>query len=367
MVQVKTENPLKQVLKFGQSLWYDGLIAPKDFECLIREDGIRGATTNPTIFEKALSSHEYDAHIRKALALGGTAEGIYRDLAVRAVQEVADVFLPVYRQTGGGDGYVSIEVSPLLAYQTEATLCEARQLHRLVGRQNIMIKVPATREGVPAVRRLIAEGINVNVTLIFSVERYREVMDAYLGGLQERAKAGGQVRNVASVASFFVSRVDTAVDGLLQKKIENGTGPSLKKWLGKAAIANSKLAYKEFESVFSKERFKVLEAKGARRQRPLWASTGTKNPEYGDVFYVEALIGPESVDTMPAATMDAYRDHGHPASRIREGADEAVKVFKMLAQEGVLMADVTRQLEEAGVKSFSDSYQKILKDVEAKR
>ena len=365
MTRVKTENPLKQVLRFGQSLWYDGLVSPQDFEKLVSEDGIRGATTNPTIFEKALSSHEYDVQIRKALASGRRPEEVYQDLAVRAVQGVADVFDPVYQKTDGLDGYVSIEVSPLLARDTEGTLREARELHALVSRKNIMIKVPATREGVPAIHRLIAEGINVNVTLIFSAERYREVMEAYLGGLEERAEAGKSVHNVASVASFFVSRVDTAVDGLIQKKSD--AIPHLKTLFGKAAIANSKIAYKEFESFFSGTRFKALESKGARKQRPLWASTGTKNPDYSDVFYVEALIGPESVDTMPPATMDAYRDHGQPALKIRDGVQEAARVLQELEKAGVSLKGVTQELEEAGVRSFSDSYEKILKGIEAKR
>lgn len=357
MTQVKTENPLKQALRFGQSFWYDGLLPPSEFEKLILEDGVRGATTNPTIFEKALSSHEYDAEIKKALTSGHSAEEVYRQLAVAAVRGVADVFLPVYKETAGVDGYVSIEVSPLLAHETEATIREARELRRLVGRSNVMIKVPATKEGVPAIRALIHEGINVNVTLIFSVERYREVMDAYLSGLEDRSKAGQTVNGLASVASFFVSRVDTAIDGRTQD-------PAIQ---GQSAIANSKLAYKEFEKVFAGERFKALEKKGAQKQRPLWASTGTKNPAYSDVYYVEALIGPETVDTMPPATMDAYRDHGRPAARVRDGMAEAERVMGRLKDAGIDLLKVTEELEVAGVKSFADSYQKILKGIEAKR
>lgn len=366
MPQVKTDNPLKQVLRFGQSLWIDGLVSTSDLEKLIREDGIRGATTNPTIFEKALSMGETNARIKRELSMGASVKAIYEAQAVETVQNVADVFMPVYHETGGVDGYVSIEVSPLLATDTEGTLREARELHRLVSRKNIMIKVPATRQGVPAIRQLIAEGINVNITLIFSVARYLEVMDATLGGLEERTGVGRSIAGVASVASFFVSRVDTAVDGLLQKRISGGDA-SLKPLLGKAAIANSKLAYREFERVFSSDRFRALEKKGAKKQRPLWASTGTKNPEYGDVFYVEALIGPETVDTMPPATMDAYRDHGRPASRVGVGAEESAQVLKELEKAGVSLEAVTRDLEDAGVRSFSDSYEKILKGIEAKR
>ncbi len=361
MTQVKTQNLLKQVLAFGQSLWYDGLLSVKEFETLIREDGIRGATTNPTIFEKAIASGEYDALIQKSLSEGKHPEDIYKTQAVRTVRDVADVFLPVYKETRGGDGFVSIEVSPLLARDTEGTLREARELHGLVSRENVMIKVPATREGIPAIRALISEGIHVNVTLIFSLERYREVMSAYLEGLEDRAKKGLPVGQIASVASFFVSRVDTAVDALLDQK----SGPQGLR--GKVAIANSKLAYQAFGSVFSSERFKALEKKEARKQRPLWASTGTKNPAYSDVFYVETLIGPETVNTMPPATMDAYRDHGCPASRIREGVADAEKILKNLEALGIRLAEVTEALEEAGVKSFSDSYEKILKRIQEKR
>ncbi len=373
---IKTENPLKQVLKFGQSLWYDGLISPKDFKNLIREDGIRGATTNPTIFEKALSTGEYDSRIRLGLAGGIPVEEIYKSLAVGAVQEVADVFQPVFKETEGHDGYVSIEVSPLLAYDTDATIREARELWGLVKRENVMIKVPATRQGVPAIRALIADGINVNVTLIFSIERYREVMNAYLEGLEdafppEAEKTGSFLSRTASVASFFVSRVDTSVDALLEEKIALNSDAkkkaALKKLMGRAAVANSKLAYREFEAVFGSARFKALEKKGAKKQRPLWASTGTKNPAYSDVVYVEALIGPETVDTMPPATLDAFRDHGRPASRVGSEIGESQKFLKDLEDEGIRLTEVTALLEEAGVRSFSDSYQKILKGIESKK
>lgn len=367
MTQVKTQNPLKQVLTFGQSLWYDGLISVKEFETMIREDGIRGATTNPTIFEKELAGGEYDALIQKSLSEGKHPEDIYKSQAVRTVREVADAFFPVFKETRGGDGYVSIEVSPLLARDTQGTLREARELHGLVSRENVMIKVPATREGIPAIRALISEGINVNVTLIFSLERYREVMNAYLDGLEDRAKKGLPVARIASVASFFVSRVDTAIDALLEQKIGRETSEAkktaLKDLLGKAAIANSKIAYREFESIFGSARFRELEKNGAGKQRPLWASTGTKNPAYSDVVYVEALIGPETVDTMPPATLDAFRDHGRAGSRVKEGMADADKTLQSLEKEGISLAQVTQGLEEAGVKSFSDSFDKILKRI----
>ena len=370
-MQVNTQNLLRQVLVFGQSLWYDGLLSVKEFETMIREDGIRGATTNPTIFEKALAGGEYDALIQKSLSEGKHPEDIYKTQAVRTVRDVADVFLPVFKETRGGDGFVSIEVSPLLARDTEGTLREARELHGLVSRENVMIKVPATREGIPAIQKLISEGIHVNVTLIFSLERYREVMNAYLEGLEDRAKKGLPVGQIASVASFFVSRVDTAVDTLLEQKIAGETSETkketLKNLLGKAAIANSKLAYREFESVFSSPRFKELEKKGAGKQRPLWASTGTKNPAYSDVVYVEALIGPETVDTMPPATLDAFKDHGHAASRVKEGVSGADKILQALEKEGISLTKITQALEEAGVHSFSESYEKILKRIREKR
>ena len=311
-----------------------------------------------------LAGGEYDALIHKALAEGALPEDIYKAQAVRTVREVADTFLPVFRQTQGADGFVSIEVSPLLARDTEGTLKEARELHKLVSRENIMIKVPATREGIPAIRALISEGIHVNVTLIFSLERYREVMGAYLVGLEDRAARSLPIDKVASVASFFVSRLDTAVDPLLEQKIS--TDPGLKSLLGKAAIANSKLDYREFETIFVSARFKALEKKGAKKQRPLWASTGTKNPAYSDVVYVEALIGPETVDTMPPATLDAFRDHGRAASNLQEGVSDADGVLRSLEKIGISLAQVTQGLEEAGVKSFSDSYEKILKRIQEK-
>ncbi len=358
--QAMTENPIKRALGQGQSIWYDGLVPPKAFEAMIREDGIRGATTNPTIFEKALLAHEYDAEIR-ALARTQDAPAIYRTLTVRAVREVADVFLPVYEASRGEDGFVSIEVSPLLARDTAATLAEARELWTAVDRPNAMIKVPATREGLPAIRALIAGGINVNVTLIFSIARYREVMEAYLLGLEDRRASGGPLERTASVASFFVSRVDTAVDKLLEGRPESG------RLTGTIGIANSKAAYAAFGEVFGSARFRGLEAAGAKVQRPLWASTGTKNPAYSDVLYVEALMGPRTVDTVPPATLDAFRDHGVPGSRLGEGAAQAFRALEELTAAGIDLTSVTADLEAAGVKSFSDSYEKILREIGAKR
>ncbi len=370
MQLMKTENTLRQTLKLGQSLWYDGLIAIPEFNRMIQEDGLRGATTNPAIFEKALAGHVYDAPIRE-LAKTQSDDEIYKTLAVRAVQEVCDAFLGVYQEARGLDGYVSIEVSPLLAYDTDATLSEARELWRLVNRKNAMIKIPATSQGIPAIQAAIADGMNVNVTLIFSVERYREVMDAYIRGLEKRAGLDFSINNIASVASFFVSRVDTAVDKLLDAKIAASSSAaekeSLQSLLGKAAIANSKAAYEEFRRVFGGPRFQKIQSKGAACQRPLWASTGTKNPAYSDVLYVETLIGPDTVNTMPPATLEAFSHHGTAAATLETGTEEARAVLERLKAAGIDMAKITQDLEKAGVELFADAYRKIIQGIGAKR
>jgi transaldolase/glucose-6-phosphate isomerase len=370
MTKIKemTGNPLKRALAFGQSFWYDGLIGKDDFEKMIREDGIRGATTNPAIFEKSIATGEYDAAIRK-MASKSEAE-IYKAIAVEKVKSVCDFFMPLYVETRGTDGFVSIEVSPLLAYDTAGTIEEARELYRLVDRKNVMIKIPATREGLPAIKIVIADGIHVNVTLIFSVERYRDVMRAFIQGLEERLAQGKPVDGIASVASFFVSRVDSAIDKTLQDRITQtetaGEKSRLSDLLGKAAIANSKLAYAAYTEVFGGSAFKGLRQKGAQAQRPLWASTGTKNPLYSDVLYVEELIGENTVNTMPPPTMDAYRDHGNPASRLEFGMDEARKVLADVKAQGVELSQVTESLEKAGVESFADSFKKIIQMIGAK-
>ena len=367
---MKKENSLRGALKLGQSLWYDGLISIPEFRRMIEEDGLRGATTNPAIFEKALAGHEYDSRIRE-LAKTQNEEEIFKSLAISAVQAVADVFLSVYQETHGLDGYVSIEVSPLLAYDTDGTLREARELWRLVNRPNVMIKIPATREGLPAIAAALSEGINVNITLIFSVERYREVMDAYIHGLEKRAGFDFSISEIASVASFFVSRVDSAVDKILENKIAAASTAAekevLKKLLGKAAIANSKAAYEEFRKIFSGARFQKLQSKGAILQRPLWASTGTKNPAFSDVLYVEALIGPDSVNTMPPATMAAFRDHGVAETAIEKDLAGARQSLKALSEAGVNLAAVTEELEKAGVELFCDAYRKIIHGIGAKK
>ncbi|HTL69769.1 MAG TPA: transaldolase [Candidatus Eisenbacteria bacterium] len=370
--QSMTENPVKQALRHGQSIWYDGLIGRDEFERMIREDGLRGATTNPSIFEKALASVGTDPDVA-ALVASKPADEVYKTLAVKAVQEVCDLFRPLYAESAGQDGFVSIEVSPLLAYDTLGTIREGKELWQRVDRKNVMIKVPATRQGLPAIEALIGEGINVNVTLIFSVKRYQEVMNAYVTGIEKRIERGRPVADTASVASFFVSRIDSAVDKLIQdrldaaKSVPMGTSraESLRNLTGKVAIANAKLAYKEFDNFFQAFRFRRLKEKGAQIQRPLWASTGTKNPAYSDVLYVEELMGQNTVNTMPPATLDAFRHHGVAGSRLMKGMEEASNVFKELQTVGIDFAEVTDKLEEAGVKLFADSYNKIIQSIGA--
>lgn len=368
--EIRMDNPLRQALKEGQSFWYDGLISNAEFERMIREDGLRGATTNPAIFEKALSGSEYDAEIKR-FPKQANDEEIYKTLAVKAVQEVADAFLPVYQETSAKDGYVSIEVSPLLAANTDGTIREARELWRLVSRPNVMIKIPATLEGIPAIETILSEGIPVNVTLIFSVERYREVIYAFLRAFEKRAEAGLPLSGIASVASFFVSRVDTAVDKILDSKIASAESPAekdkLKNLLGKAAIANSKAAYEEFKAIFSSARFAKLESRGAQVQRPLWASTGTKNPAYRDVLYVETLIGPDTVNTMPPPTMAAFRDHGIVAPTLEKEVPQALQALKELKSIGIDLDRIVLDLEKAGVELFCDAYRKIIQGIGEKR
>ncbi len=356
---MSTDNRLKQIHSFGQSIWYDGLVSVEQFKKLIETDGIRGATTNPAIFEKAIASGQSDAVIRSSEA-SLSEEEIFKAIAIKTVQEICDLFLPLYEQTGGEDGFVSIEVSPFLANSFHRTVEEGRELWQKVARKNAMIKVPATRAGVKAVEELITDGINVNVTLIFSIERYRQVMSAYLAGLENRAIEKKSISGISSVASFFVSRLDSAVDPILEKSGQ-------KNLAGKVAVANSKAAYAEFKAVFETARYRKLEMFGAKIQRPLWASTGTKNPSYSDVLYVESLIGPQSVNTMPPATLDAFRDHGNPASRIEEGVEESLEILVELPKHGIDLLKVTEELEKAGVEAFADAHRKIIEAVQRKR
>ena len=356
-------NPLLRLAELGQSVWYDyitrDLLTSGELERLIREDGLRGMTSNPTIFEKAIAgSHLYDDDIRRLSERGRNAGEIFEALAVADVQAACDAFLPLYRQTGARDGFVSLEVSPRLAHDSEDTLHEAARLWQAVGRPNAMIKIPGTRAGLPAITGSIAAGINVNVTLLFSVERYGEVIEAFLRGLEQRLDHRLGIQSIGSVASFFVSRVDGKVDPLLNRR-----GDALK---GKIAIANAGLAYQVFRQSQATERWARLSRAGAGPQRPLWASTSTKDPAYPDVYYVEALIAPDSVNTVPPETLDAYRDHGSPAVRIDEAIDAAPAQLAALHDAGIDLGAVTRELEDEGVAKFAASHAAVLTGIEAK-
>lgn len=366
-------SPLHELTRYGQSIWYDNLsrrlLASGELARLVREDGIVGVTSNPTIFDKAITdSEDYDADIARLAADGKYAAAIYEALVVEDVRQAADVLLPVYEATGGRDGYVSLEVSPELARDSEGTVAAVRRLWRLVGRPNLMVKIPGTAEGLPAIEQCLYEGMNINVTLLFSVRRYEEVAWTYIRALERRSKEGMPVNGVASVASFFVSRVDTLTDRLLMERMEAEPSDkeALQGLLGKAGIANAKLAYQRFQAIFGSERFRALAARGARVQRCLWASTSTKNPAYSDVMYVEGLIGPDTVNTVPQVTLDAFRDHGRVAPTLTEGLDVANSVIDTLAGLGIDIEDVARELEEEGVRLFTESYRRTLSALEEK-
>ncbi len=363
-----SKNPLLRLSELGQSVWYDyirrDLVEGGGLKRLIEEDGLRGMTSNPTIFEKAIAgSSLYDGDI--GAGAGKPAPQVYEDLAVRDVRGAADVFRPVHDATQGADGFVSIEVQPHLARDTQGTIVEARRLWSECSRPNVMVKIPGTAEGLPAIHQCLAEGININITLLFSVARYREVMDAYFSALEGRAAKGQPVSGIHSVASFFVSRMDTNTDKKLDVLIAAGNEKA-KGLRGKMGIANARIAYEAFEEVFAGPRFAALKAKGADLQRPLWASTSTKDPKIPDVLYVEALIAPNSVDTVPPETFDAYRDHGNPQVRIREDLPGAHATFRTLAELGISADQIFRELEEEGVKKFSDSFDSLMKTIEQK-
>lgn len=364
-------NPLKQLANLGQSVWLDyirrQLLVSGELQRLIDEDGVTGMTSNPTIFDQAITgSHDYDESLRALARAGKPALDIYDTLSVQDVRMAADLFRPVYDRTAGRDGYVSLEVSPHLSHATEETIAEARLLWHKVDRANLFIKVPGTPEGVPAIRELISEGINVNVTLLFGLPRYREAAEAYLAGLEVRAEHNRPLRHVASVASFFLSRIDTLVDEQLEAQVRGG-GPraELAKALrGRVAIASAKAAYLAWRELFESDRFRRLEGQGARPQRLLWASTSTKNPAYSDVKYVEALIGPGTVNTLPPETLKAYRDHGEPALRLQDGAVEAPGVLDQLAAAGIDLSQVARRLEAEGVEKFVKPFDHLIKTIE---
>jgi len=357
-------NPLVRLGQLGQSVWYDyitrDLIASGELARLIAADGLRGMTSNPTIFDKAVvGSRLYDEDIRRLADGAKSSSEIFETLAVADVRAACDAFLPLYQRSEGGDGLVSLEVAPTLAYDADATVHEAERLWKAVNRPNVMIKIPGTRAGLSAITSAIANGINVNVTLLFSVERYAEVIEAFLDGLEGRLERGLPVASIASVASFFVSRVDGKVDPLLDKI---GAAPLR----GKAAVANACMAYRLFESSLSQPRWSRLAAAGVRPQRPLWASTSTKDPRYPDTYYVEALVAARTVNTLPPETLEAYRDHGNPAVRIQDGIAAAPDQLQALARAGIDLAQITRELEEEGVEKFAASHRSLLAAIDAK-
>jgi transaldolase len=362
-------NPLKELLAQGQSIWLDyirrDLIRTGELKRLVEEDGIRGVTSNPTIFEKAIAgSTDYDDALRALHAKDAKADArnLYEGLAVEDIQMTADVLRPVYDETGGADGYVSFEVSPHLAHETQGTISEAKRFRAAVDRPNVMIKVPATPEGIPAIEELIAEGVNVNITLMFSMSHYEAVARAYIRGLERCADPS----KVASVASFFVSRVDTMVDRALESLAT--AQAQAKTLLGKIAIANSKLVYHRFLQVFQSEGFVALRQRGARVQRPLWASTGTKNPAYSDVLYVENLIGAETVNTLPPETLNAFRDHGKvEGETIGDSLDDAAAALRRLKALGINFDTITEKLQQDGVAAFAASFDQLLAALEKKR
>lgn len=360
------ESNLHRLSALGQSVWIDflsrDLIETGGLRRMMEEDAISGVTSNPTIFQKALSQGaRYDAQLRELAGEEHDAKEIFIALAARDVGDACDLLRPVWDGGAGLRGYVSIEVDPTLAYETEATFEEAMRLHTLIDRPNLYVKIPATKPGLPAIEDAIAAGRSINVTLIFSLRRHREVMDAYIRGLERLVAAGGDPRRVSSVASFFVSRVDTETD----KRLDAIGG--LDHLKGRLAVANAKLAYQQWKEAFSGERWEFLASKGASKQWCLWASTSTKNPAYSDVVYVESLIGPETVNTMPEETIRAFQDHGRVALTLEEGVDEARRLLDELAEAGIDYDDVTETLEEEGVEKFADSFAELLDGIRAKR
>ena len=370
-----TANPLQRLHELGQSIWYDyirrDLFSSGKLERLIREDALTGMTSNPTIFQKAIAEGElYDEDIRRLGGEGRDTQRVFEGLAVDDVRRAADFFRPVYDSTGGDDGFVSIEVGPHLALDTKGTIEEARRLWKACDRGNVMVKIPGTKEGVPAIRQCLEEGININITLLFSVPRYREVMEAFLAALESRAKAGKSLDRVRSVASFFVSRVDTMTDKKLDAKAAGGSEREralAKNLRGKLGIANARIAFQAFEEIFGGSRFGGLEKKGVRRQKPLWASTSTKDPTLPDLYYIEALIAPDTVDTMPPETLEAYRDHGDPKVRIHDDLAGAHSVFRGIAELGIDEKEIFRDLEDEGIRKFSDSYDSLIRTLADKQ
>ena len=355
---------LHEIAGMGQSIWYDNirraLLDSGEMESLI-DQGVTGVTSNPSIFEKAIAgSTDYDEALSRLVEEGKSVEEIYESLAIEDIQRTADLLSPIYERTEGLDGYISLEVSPTLAHDTIGSIEEAQRLYRQLDRPNVMIKVPATQAGIPAIEALIGEGINVNVTLTFSLSNYEAVAEAYIKGLESRVKRDGDLRKVASVASFFISRVDSAADRELEAINETGL-------LGKIAIANAKVAYSRFQEIFSGERWERLAQAGARVQRPLWASTGTKNPLYPDTLYVDALIGARTVNTIPPSTMQAFLDHGAVSRTLDKDLDHAEAQLQRLAEVGVELDALTEKLQDDGVEAFANAFEALLLSVAEKR
>jgi transaldolase len=369
-------NPLLLLRNFGQSVWYDNIdraqLVSGQFQSLLDNDGITGVTANPTIFQKSISSgHAYDEQMTQLIKEGKNTNEIYEAMIIQDIRTVADMLRPIYDRTNMVDGYVSLEVSPDLAHDTDGTIAEVRRFWKMVDRPNLLIKIPATPEGIPAVQAALTEGINVNITLIFSIQAYRDVTEAYLNALEERNASGKDISHIASVASFFVSRVDTLVDKLLDDKIkatsDSAEQQKLKMLQGKAAIANARLVYQDFKKIFSTPRFETLKHSGAHVQRPLWASTSTKNPAYRDVLYAEELIGPDTVDTMPLETIENFRDHGRVALTIENNIPQAKAELDMLESVGISYNAVTQQLLDEGVQKFADSFHQLFQGIEEKK
>ena len=363
-------NSLKELLTYGQSVWLDfirrSLITSGELGRLVEEDGLRGVTSNPSIFEKAIvGSTDYQDILMAPKYRDFDAKTLYEEIAIRDVRDAADVLRPIYDNSKARDGYVSLEVSPTLAHDAEGTLDEARRLWKTVGRPNLMIKVPATPEGIPAVRQLISEGINVNVTLLFAQSAYEQVAEAFIRGLEERQASGQDVKNIASVASFFISRIDSAIDALLSARIKSSTDTSersrLTGLLGKIAIANAKITYQRAREIYGSTRWKHLSARGAQSQRLLWASTSTKNPSYRDVIYVEELIGADTVNTIPPATFNSFREHGELRKSLSEDLEGAIAAMNGLAKVGISMKEVTDKLLADGIQQFATAFDQLLK------
>jgi transaldolase/transaldolase/glucose-6-phosphate isomerase len=358
-------NNLQQIHDLGQSIWLDSfdrkLMDSGELQNLIDEDSLCGITSNPSIFEKAVSSSaDYDEDVRKLASEGKNNEEIFFGFATSDIQRAADILKPVYDKAHGTDGFVSLEVSPHLANDTDGTIKQARELWKTVNRKNVMIKIPGTKEGLAAIRQCISEGININITLLFGLPRYEQVTEAYISGLEDRLKNNQPIDHIAYVASFFLSRIDVLIDPILkQKKLDN--------LVGEIAIASAKKAYEIYKEVFFDDRFRNLEKKGAKKQKVLWASTSTKDPSFSDVKYVEALIGPDTINTLPIETIDAFRDHGKAQDHLENNLVKATQELQQLEDNGINIDDITQQLEEEGVQKFNKAYEQLLKAIDEKK